>query len=342
MDQSLGSESPNKTNNEGKNLLKKKWFQIMIALDFVVVILLIYFFAIFPRQEIQNLEKGYVLTRINQEGQANYSLSGKKPNSWVSLNQISKVAAHAIVVSEDWAFFQHSGVDVGQVKEAVTEALEGERTRGASTISQQVIKNIFLTKEKTLSRKVTEVLYTTYMEKHVSKDKILEVYLNIAEFAPGVYGIKAASEHYFKKKPSQLSAREGAFLAMLLPSPKRYSQSFREKKLTDYADQTVNQILDKMVVANYLPKEKLEHAKKDAFHWEAPALEKAKEEIKKTTFKSPSKRKARAKKKRDLTGKSLEASYKVDDSLHLDENPEFDEDAIGEDLSTIDNEFSVQ
>lgn len=323
--------------------LKKKLIAAFIAVDFVIMAGLFYFFVVFPRGEIKDLEKGFVTTKIDAEGKAGYSFSKKRPSSWVKLNEVNKLAAHAIVVSEDWAFYQHNGVDVSQVKEAVSEAIEGERTRGASTISQQVVKNIFLTPEKTLSRKMRELLYTTYMEEHVSKEKILEVYLNIAEFAPGVYGIKAASKHYFKKDPSKLTAREGAFLAMLLPSPKRYSQSFREKKLTDYADQTVNTILDKMVVANYLPKEKLDEAKQSSFHWEEEALNKAKKVIKKESFKKNAATNAKRKKNpRDLSGKSLEASYRVDDELHLDENPEFDEDAIGEDLSTIDNEFSVQ
>lgn len=184
------------------------------------------------------------------------TVSRLRPSSWASLGEVSKVAVGAIVVSEDWAFYQHKGYDANQIKEAIKEDWEeGRFARGASTITQQVVRNVFLDKDKNLWRKVKELVLAVRIEREVGKRRILETYLNIAEWGEGIFGIRAAARHYFGKDPSQLTAREGAFLAMLLPSPKRYSQSFRAKKLTEYARETVESILGKMTQAHYLTEE---------------------------------------------------------------------------------------
>jgi monofunctional biosynthetic peptidoglycan transglycosylase len=352
-------ESTIKNDGETKSSFKKKLLVAVFVLDFFVVVGLIYYFAIFPRQEIQGLESGHVAVTVNKDQKADYKFVAKKPKNWVSLKDINYTAAHAIVVSEDWSFYGHNGYDMGQIKEAAEEALEGERTRGASTISQQVIKNLFLSPQKTLTRKLTELMYSTYMERNVSKEKILETYLNIAEFGPGIYGIKAASRHYFKKSPKELTPKEGAFLAMLLPSPKRYGESFRKGEMTPFATKTVNNILDKMVVAKYLKEEQLPKAKDQSFSWEKAGSGKlgsgksneglpSQERMGGGKGQSNSKRKgvtkktAKKRKKRDLTGKATEARYGVDEELHLEENPEFDEDAIVEDVDGLEAEFNVQ
>jgi monofunctional biosynthetic peptidoglycan transglycosylase len=184
------------------------------------------------------------------------TISRLRPSGWASLGEVSKEAVGAILVSEDWAFYQHKGYDSNQIKEAIKEDWEeGRFARGASTITQQVARNVFLDKDKNLWRKVKELYLAIRLEEVVGKRKILETYLNIAEWGEGIYGIRAASRHYFGKSPSELTAREGAFLAMLLPSPKRYSQSFRAKKLTEYARETMDSILVKMTQARYLTEE---------------------------------------------------------------------------------------
>lgn len=180
-------------------------------------------------------------------------LQKTKPAHWTDFSAVSRDAWGAILVSEDWAFYQHKGYDPKQIEEALKEAVEdGHRLRGASTITQQVARNVFLDQDRNLMRKVKELFIAVRMEKALTKKKILEIYLNIAEFGEGLYGIGPAARFYFGKAPADLTAKEGAFLAMLLPSPKRYSQSFRAKKLTEYARDTINSILDKMVQAKYL------------------------------------------------------------------------------------------
>ncbi|RYZ73370.1 MAG: hypothetical protein EOP09_01985 [Proteobacteria bacterium] len=196
------------------------------------------------------------LTYLGPKEPVRVQLKKNAPASWSKLGSIAPAAVGAIVVSEDWAFFQHDGVDTKQLKEAIKEDMEkGKFARGASTITMQVVKNVFLSKEKTLYRKAKEFLLAMEMNEDVPKKRVLEVYLNIAEWGEGIFGITAASHRYFQKSPSQLSPKEGAFLAMLLPSPKRYSQSYRSKELTRYANRTVKQILDKMVQAHYITPE---------------------------------------------------------------------------------------
>jgi monofunctional biosynthetic peptidoglycan transglycosylase len=183
-----------------------------------------------------------------------------RPSHWVDLKQVSRAAIGAVVVSEDWAFYQHPGYDLEQIKKVLEDDLSLSRgveglSRGASTITQQMVKNVFLSRERTLVRKVKELILAVEVERRLGKAKILEVYLNIAEWGEGIYGIREAAQFYFHKSPKELSAKEGAFLAMLLPSPKRYSQSFRAKKLTHYARKTTQDILSKMRQAKWITDE---------------------------------------------------------------------------------------
>ncbi len=178
------------------------------------------------------------------------------PARWTPITSIPKMVRGAILVSEDWAFYDHPGYDTKQIQEAIRESVEaGRLTRGASTITQQVARNLYLSKEKSLIRKARELWLAMRIEKVLGKQRILEIYLNIAEMGEGVFGIGQASAHYFGKHPSQLRPKEAAFLAMLLPSPKRYSVSHRKGALTPYARRVIRSILNKMVMGHYLSPE---------------------------------------------------------------------------------------
>ncbi len=186
------------------------------------------------------------------------TIESKPPNYWVRLSQISKDAIAAVVVSEDWAFYQHKGYDPNQISEAIKKDWKDNKfARGASTITQQVVRNVFLDQDKNFWRKIKEIFLATELENTAEKNRILEIYLNIAEWGEGFYGIGPAARYYFHKSPDLLNAKEGAFLAMLLPSPKRYGQSFRAKKLTNYAKATIESILTKMVKAHFLSEEEM-------------------------------------------------------------------------------------
>jgi monofunctional biosynthetic peptidoglycan transglycosylase len=140
---------------------------------------------------------------------------------WVPYERISPHLALCVVASEDQKFPDHHGFDVDQILKATQEARESPR--GASTISQQVAKNLYLWPGRSLVRKGIEAYLTVWIEQLWPKRRILEVYLNVAEFGPGVFGAGAASERYFGKSASQLDLREAATLAAVLPNPKRLS-----------------------------------------------------------------------------------------------------------------------
>ena len=159
--------------------------------------------------------------------------SGKKDKSlkygWYNYDDISKNVALAFVAAEDQNFPFHIGFDFEQINKALKDKQKGKRLRGASTITQQVAKNLFLWEGKSFIRKGFEAYYTILIEFLWSKRRILEVYLNIAEMGSQIFGVGKASENYYKKHPSELTKNEAALLAAVLPNPKRYSVTNPDK-----------------------------------------------------------------------------------------------------------------
>lgn len=141
---------------------------------------------------------------------------------WVPLKNISPVMGVAVVAAEDQLFADHAGFDWKAIEKAVSYNQKHKKTRGASTISQQTAKNLFLWSGRNWLRKGLETYFTVLIEILWSKERILEVYLNIVELGDGVYGVEAASQYYFKKPASRLSANEAALLAAVLPNPHIY------------------------------------------------------------------------------------------------------------------------
>ncbi len=139
--------------------------------------------------------------------------------------KISKISAHlqlCVMATEDQKFGQHHGWDFEAIKKAIITNKKGKRKFGASTISQQVAKNVFLYPNRSYLRKALEMYFTLWIETLWSKDKILELYLNVAEMGDGIYGAEAAAQHYYKKSAAKLTLSESAALATILPSPKKY------------------------------------------------------------------------------------------------------------------------
>jgi monofunctional biosynthetic peptidoglycan transglycosylase len=171
--------------------------------------------------------------------------------NYIPLNQISSHLKKIVVLTEDSAFYQHTGFDFQELENSLKKNLEkGRFARGGSTISQQLAKNLFLSSEKTLSRKAKEALITIQLERHLTKNEILERYLNVVQFGEKIFGVKAASQYYFQKSPAELSILESSFLALLLPNPRVYSKSYYRKKLTPFAEDRMKQILEKAVRFN--------------------------------------------------------------------------------------------
>ena len=141
---------------------------------------------------------------------------------WRGLNDISPNLVDAAIAAEDARFCSHHGFDMEAIQKALDHNAEGGRIRGGSTISQQTAKNVFLWPSRDWIRKGLEAGYTVLIETVWSKRRIMEVYLNVVEWAPGVYGAQAASRHWFGKDAADLTPREAARLAAILPAPRRY------------------------------------------------------------------------------------------------------------------------
>ncbi|MES2567963.1 MAG: monofunctional biosynthetic peptidoglycan transglycosylase [Bacteroidota bacterium] len=142
-------------------------------------------------------------------------------HDWVPLEDISPKLQLAVVCSEDQNYLKHFGFDLGAIKKAMKENEEGKRFRGASTITQQTAKNVFLWQGRSYLRKAFEVWFTLLIEVFWSKERIMEVYLNSIEMGNGIYGAEAASQHWFHKTAKKLTKDEAAAIAAILPNPIR-------------------------------------------------------------------------------------------------------------------------
>ena len=181
---------------------------------------------------------------------------------YARLSQISPQLKHMIVIAEDASFYSHSGFDKDELKKSISTNLNAKKlARGGSTITQQLAKNVFLPFNKSIIRKLREALLTIQLEKILSKNQILEKYLNVIEFGPHIYGVQSAAKYYFNKSPSELNLLESAFLVFLVPNPKSYAQSFRNKKLTPYAKYRILDLCYRMYRFNKITFAQYEEAK---------------------------------------------------------------------------------
>ncbi|HUL23517.1 MAG TPA: monofunctional biosynthetic peptidoglycan transglycosylase [Thermodesulfobacteriota bacterium] len=143
---------------------------------------------------------------------------------WVPYSKISLYLIKTVLIAEDDKFWNHEGFDYKAIQKAIEKDLKAKKFKfGGSTITQQLARNLFLSPEKSLTRKISEAVITWRMEKALSKRRILELYLNVAEWGEGIFGAEAASRHYFGKPSSEVNAEEAARLASILPNPRRYS-----------------------------------------------------------------------------------------------------------------------
>ncbi|MBP0905280.1 monofunctional biosynthetic peptidoglycan transglycosylase [Mariniflexile gromovii] len=163
-------------------------------------------------------------------------------HDWESIDNISKNLQLAVICSEDQNFLNHHGFDMKAIEKAIEFNKKGKRTRGASTISQQTAKNVFLWPHRSWLRKGLEAYFTFLIELIWSKERIMEVYLNSIEMGNGVYGAEAAAQHWFKRPAANLRQQEAAAIAAILPSPLRY----RASPATNYIQRRKNWITQQM------------------------------------------------------------------------------------------------
>lgn len=175
-------------------------------------------------------------------------------HKWVPLKDVSRDYLYSIVISEDATFFEHSGFNFDAIADSLAENIkERKPVFGGSTISQQVAKNLFLGNEKSVLRKVKEFLITRSLERRFSKNEILEVYFNIADFGPDLFGVGSAAWHFFRKTPAQVNAAEGAFIALMLPSPKRfYYAIYENRNLTRQKRRKIERVLRDMLYEEFI------------------------------------------------------------------------------------------
>jgi hypothetical protein len=152
--------------------------------------------------------------------------TGPGTPSWTPLSRISPFLVHAVLAHEDAGFFEHEGFAQYAIEDALAKNLERRRFAfGASTISMQLARNLFLTRDKTLARKVREVLLTWWLEDRLTKPEILELYLNVIEYGPNVYGVRSAAHRYFGCEPDELTLAQATYLATILPAPVRFDRN---------------------------------------------------------------------------------------------------------------------
>ncbi len=163
---------------------------------------------------------------------------------WASLEQISPHAALAVIASEDQLFPYHAGFDFNSIRAAIRASEHGRRLRGASTISQQVAKNLYLWSGHSFVRKGLEAYYTVLIELLWPKERILEVYLNIAQFGDGIYGVQAAAQRFWHTSALQLTSAESATLAAVLPNPQKMHAERPSRYVLMRRDQILTQMRD--------------------------------------------------------------------------------------------------
>lgn len=211
-----------KKKSSGKKSFKKRLFNIFKwMLKFAVIFFIISVLIIFLMRWINPVTSSVMMQRqISNFIKGDFELV---KYHWVSYDDVSKFVPIAIVAAEDQNFPNHWGFDFKQIEKAMKQNKRGKRIRGASTITQQVAKNLFLWEGKSFVRKGIEAYFTVLLELLWDKKRILEVHMNIAEFGENIFGVGIASIAYFKKPPDKLTINQAALLAAVLPNPLRYS-----------------------------------------------------------------------------------------------------------------------
>jgi monofunctional biosynthetic peptidoglycan transglycosylase len=223
-------------------LLKKISRFLLIAVFLLAGAVLVYTTTAFYYDDVASLKKknpGKTSFMTHREFEWEFKgLKNKKIYQvWVPLSKISPYAAKAVLIAEDDKFWSHEGFDLEAMQKAIEKDIKlGKLKYGGSTISQQLAKNLYLSPSKNPLRKVKEAILTWRIENNLSKRRILEIYLNVAEWGDGIFGIEAASRHYYGKSAAELTPMEAARLAVVLPNPLKYNPTGTSKYVEKRAE----------------------------------------------------------------------------------------------------------
>ena len=199
------------------------------------------------RVDLEAIQGRFTHRVLERDGTETSFEVGPGARSWTPLVRVSRYVIEALTTTEDGRFFFHDGFSPTQIRRSIIANLErGYFYRGASTITQQLVKNLFLTRRKTIARKLQEAFITWQMERRLKKEQILELYLNIIEWGPALYGIRAAADHYFGKKPDELTLLDTAFLVSIIPNPRRFYSEFEGGTVTPRWQSRLRRIVEAM------------------------------------------------------------------------------------------------
>ncbi|MDO8526688.1 MAG: monofunctional biosynthetic peptidoglycan transglycosylase [Deltaproteobacteria bacterium] len=204
-------------------MLKRKRRQLFLSA--IATVGLLWLLILYAQLTIPNVQSLKIENPATTAFMKRYE--GKQPLKfeWVPYSKIAPSLKQAVVVAEDGTFFEHHGFDWQAIRQAIEKNWrKKELARGGSTITQQLAKNLYLSPSKNPLRKIREVLISIGLEQHLSKQRILEIYLNVVEWGDGIYGAHAAARHYFNVNASELNPRQSAWLAAILPNPKYYEK----------------------------------------------------------------------------------------------------------------------
>ncbi len=234
--------------------------KLLLAFGISIPFLLSY--AYFTLPDVSNLRKeNPQITALMRQREEESLAAGRKARryqAWVPSSAISNTLKSAVLIGEDDAFYQHEGYDLDQIKESFVRNWEKKGfVRGGSTITQQLAKNLYLSTSKNPLRKLKEFLIARQLEEELSKQRILEIYLNVIEWGDGIYGVEAAARSYFSKSSKDLNVREAVLLAAIIPNPRR----MKPTHLTHRLQFRYDLILSRMLQYHHISQEEYERAK---------------------------------------------------------------------------------
>ena len=208
-----------------------KFFWKIILILFILGAIDVARYFIYPDitalKEIRPVPTAFMQYREDEWAQQNRDM--KISQKWVSMSNISPNIIKAVLIGEDDGFWKHDGFDIKGMENAIERSIKKGTLAGGSTISQQLSKNLYLSPSKNPVRKIKEAIITWRIEKTLSKRRILEIYLNVAEWGDGIFGIEAAARHYYHKSAKNLTAQEASRLAAVLPNPIKYNPTGKQK-----------------------------------------------------------------------------------------------------------------
>ena len=229
----------------------KKLFKILIVI--FVSALFVSMGVYFIHPDVSKLKKTYpkktAFMEYREDEWQREGIKKKIRQRWVPLSQVSPFAIKAVIIAEDDKFWSHEGFDYEAIQKAIEKDIKKRKFAvGGSTISQQLAKNLYLTPSKNPVRKIKEAILTWRIERNLSKKRIIELYLNVAEWGDGLFGIETASRSYFGKHASELSAREAARLAAVLPNPRKFNPTGSSKYVENRSDRIYNIMVRRGIV----------------------------------------------------------------------------------------------